>query len=151
MRIQAVARNAATNAYCFSFKIQIIALHFALHTNPGFEWSAIGPQFYMTCFNFKVTGDGTATPQGVKFPGGYKKDEEGFKYDIFNNKTVIPYPPVGPALYKSKANVQLAPKPIVLVSPTNKGDAADQTYFKNQDKALQAQGAMTSAFDAAGG
>ncbi|KAM7214904.1 Glycosyl hydrolase family 61 domain containing protein [Rhypophila decipiens] len=130
---------------------EIIALHFALHTNPGFEWSPIGPQFYMTCFNFKVTGSGTATPKGVTFPGAYVKDESGFKYDVFNTKTVLPYPPVGPALYKSSVSAQLTPKELVMISPTGKGDAADATYFKNQETVLKAQSATTEAFDAAGG
>ncbi|KAI0403231.1 glycosyl hydrolase family 61-domain-containing protein [Xylaria palmicola] len=130
---------------------EIIALHFALHTNPGFEWSPIGPQFYMTCFNFKVTGNGTATPKGVTFPGGYQKDEPGFKYDVFNNQTIVPYPPVGPALYKSTTSVQLTPKSRVVIGPTGRGNAVDAAYFGCQRMVLTAQALTTSGFDAIGG
>ncbi|KAM7200331.1 Glycosyl hydrolase family 61 domain containing protein [Naviculisporaceae sp. PSN 640] len=130
---------------------ELIALHFALHTNPGFEWSPIGPQFYMTCFNFKVTGTGTATPKGYTFPGAYKKDEAGWKYDVFNTTVSNPYPSVGPPLYKSSFEVDLAPKELTVVSPTGKGEAADATYFSYQDAVLKAQSATTEAFDAAGG
>lgn len=105
----------------------------------------------MTCFNFKVTGSGTATPKGSTFPGAYSKDEPGFKYDVFNTTTDLPYPPVGPPLYKSEFNAHLEPKELVVVSPTGKGDAADATYFSYQETVLKAQSATTEAFDAAGG
>jgi cellulase len=36
-----------------------------------------GPQFYTHCFNLEILGNGTISPPGVKFPGGYKKDEPG--------------------------------------------------------------------------
>jgi len=38
----------------------------ALHAGAG------QPQPYVTCFQVKVTGGGSATPSGVSFPGGYK-------------------------------------------------------------------------------
>lgn len=104
----------------------------------------------MHCFNFKVTGDGTASPKGVTFPGGYTKDEAGFKYDVFN-ETVSPYPPVGPVLYKANVRKALEPKERVVISPTGKGEASDKAYFELQDKVLAAQSATTEAFDAAGG
>jgi len=36
-----------------------------------------GPQFYTHCFNIEILGNGTIIPEGVTFPGGYKKDEAG--------------------------------------------------------------------------
>jgi len=38
----------------------------ALHAGAG------NPQPYVSCFQVKVTGSGTANPSGVKFPGAYK-------------------------------------------------------------------------------
>lgn len=38
----------------------------ALHAGAG------QPQPYVSCFQVKVTGGGSATPAGVSFPGGYK-------------------------------------------------------------------------------
>lgn len=38
----------------------------ALHAGAG------NPQPYVTCFQVKVTGGGSANPTGVSFPGGYK-------------------------------------------------------------------------------
>jgi len=38
----------------------------ALHAGAG------QPQPYVTCFQVKVTGGGSATPAGVTFPGAYK-------------------------------------------------------------------------------
>lgn len=38
----------------------------ALHAGAG------QPQPYVTCFQVKVTGGGSANPSGVAFPGGYK-------------------------------------------------------------------------------
>ncbi|KAK5662223.1 hypothetical protein OQA88_8128 [Cercophora sp. LCS_1] len=127
---------------------EMIALHFAVGTTQGFEWSPIGPQFYLTCFNFKVVGDGKATPKGAKFPGAYKVDEPGFHFDL---KSKEPYPPVGLPLYKSQVQVNLEPKKQVVVSPTGQGEAADKTYYETQYKVLEQQGGMTSYFDSIGG
>ncbi len=126
-----------------------MALHFAVSTTPGFEWSPIGPQFYMACFNLKVTGAGTATPKGVTFPGGYSlENDPGLKFDLNSGK---PFPPVGPALYKSKYAVDLKPNAQVVVSPTGNGTDADNAYYQTQYQVLQAQGAMTGYFDSIGG
>jgi cellulase len=41
------------------------------------------PQFFTHCFNLDISGGGTATPEGVKFPGGYKNDDANVKYNIY--------------------------------------------------------------------
>jgi hypothetical protein len=128
---------------------QIIALHFALSTPKGFELFPIGPQFYMTCFNFKVTGDGNATPKGTKFPGAYHLDEPGFHYDVANSHEA--YPTVGPTLYKSQFNANLEPKEHVVISPTGQGKEADDAYYNAQYKVLAQQGAVVAYFDSIGG
>jgi cellulase len=45
----------------------------SLHGNGKID----GPQFYTHCFNLEISGSGTATPAGVKFPGGYGANEPG--------------------------------------------------------------------------
>jgi cellulase len=45
----------------------------SLHGNGKID----GPQFYTHCFNLDIIGSGTATPAGVKIPGGYGKNEPG--------------------------------------------------------------------------
>jgi len=130
------------------FLPQIIALHFALATPPGFEMFPIGPQFYMTCFNFKVTGDGKATPKGAKFPGAYDLASPGFHFNLSSSE---PYPTVGPAVYKAAYDVRLEPKESVIVSPTNNGTDSDAAYYNMQYQVLSAQGAVTSYFESIGG
>lgn len=75
---------------------EIISLHNAL--NDDYIKKSSGAQFYPQCIKIKVTGDGTATPPGVKFPGGYTWDEKGILVNIFYraNEYISP----GPILYK---------------------------------------------------
>ena len=101
----------------------------------------------MTCFNFKITGDGTATPKGVKFPGGYKINEPGLHWDV--NSTAA-YPPVGPAVYKSAYDVRLEPKPQTVISPTGNGADADATYYGWQNTALKNLGVLIANLVAMG-
>jgi cellulase len=54
---------------------ELIALHFGEKLN--------GAQFYVNCLNVEVTGDGTAEPEGVKFPGAYKAQDPGILDDIY--------------------------------------------------------------------
>jgi hypothetical protein len=125
-----------------------MALHFAVSTTPGFEWSPIGPQFYMACFNFKVTGDGTATPKGVTFPGGYNLQKDpGLTFNLSSDAA---FTPIGPALYKSAKTVELKPKELVVISPTG-NKTTDATYYKTQEQVLVSQAAMTEYFDSIGG
>jgi hypothetical protein len=125
-----------------------MALHFAVNTTVGFEWSPIGPQFYMTCFNFKVTGNGSATPKGAKFPGAYDAADPALFFDLKSNNS---YPLAGPRVHKSEYQVELPPRERVVVSPTGQGEEADEKYYKLQYEALRQQGEMTSYFDSIGG
>ncbi|KAK0701889.1 glycosyl hydrolase family 61-domain-containing protein [Lasiosphaeria miniovina] len=128
---------------------ELMALHFAVSTPPGFEWSPVGPQFYMACFNLNVTSSGTATPKGVTFPGGYSLAKDpGLKFNLSSDKA---FTPIGPALYKSAYAANLTPKAIVAISPTGNGTDADNAYYATQNQALQAQAAMTEYFDSIGG
>ena len=126
---------------------QIIALHFALSTTPNFAFTPIGPQFYMTCFNFNVTGSGTATPKGAKFPGAYDMADPALNWDL---NSTAPYPLAGPKVYTSAYAANLEPNKLVTISPTLDADG-DVKYYDAQYKALEAQGGVTSYFDSIGG
>lgn len=66
---------------------ELIALQFASDGNPqGPGTVTAGAQFYPICLNVEVTGTGTQTPAGVKFPGGYSPSEPGIIYNLFDGK-----------------------------------------------------------------
>lgn len=130
---------------------EIAALHFSLATSPGFEMLPVGPQFYMTCFNVRVTGDGDAQPKGVRFPGAYRADEPGIRFDVRGGEDGRRYTPLGPKVYKSRYSVQLPEKEVTVVSPTGGGEEADAAYYQAQNVFLERQGAITSYFDSIGG
>ncbi|KAI1767298.1 glycoside hydrolase family 61 protein [Hypoxylon sp. FL1150] len=74
----------------YLLRAETIALHTA--SQPG------GAQFYMTCYQLTVTGGGSASPAGVKFPGAYSASDPGIQVDIWGNgfsEYTIP----GPAVY----------------------------------------------------
>ena len=102
----------------------------------------------MTCFNFNITGNGNAAPQGVKFPGAYRMNDPGLHFDIKSNG---PYPTLGPQIYKSTHDVILEPKERIIVSPTDKGEEADAAYYEQQDGALKQLGALISYIVSIGG
>ncbi|KAI8632447.1 glycoside hydrolase family 61 protein [Xylariaceae sp. FL1651] len=73
----------------YLLRAETIALHSASQPN--------GAQFYMTCYQIKVTGGGSASPKGVNFPGAYNANDPGIKIDIWSNsftEYTIPGPPV---------------------------------------------------------
>ena len=39
-----------------------------------------GPQLYPYCINIEVIGGGSVQPDGVNFPGAYKKDDFGIAF-----------------------------------------------------------------------
>jgi len=63
----------------------------ALHAGAG------NPQPYVTCFQVKVTGGGSATPAGVSFPGAYKLSDTVFTKAIYDSS--FKYVSPGPAVY----------------------------------------------------
>jgi len=70
-------------------RAEAIALHAAA--------SSGGAQFYMSCFQVKVTGGtGTAVPAGVSFPGAYKATDPGILINIY--QTPLTYNAPGPAV-----------------------------------------------------
>jgi len=70
---------------------ELVALHYALKDQ--------GPEFYISCANIKILGDGTAVPkkdETVRFPGAYKPDNPYLKFNLHSheNKYVSPGPQV---------------------------------------------------------
>jgi hypothetical protein len=89
---------------------ELISLHNAL--NDDYVKKSSGAQFYPQCIKVKVTGDGTATPAGSKFPGTYKWDAPGILINLYwrPNEYIAPGPPV----YRpSVAAAPKGPAPVV--------------------------------------
>lgn len=63
----------------------------ALHAGAG------NPQPYVSCFQVKVTGGGSATPSGVSFPGAYKLSDPLFTKAIYDSSFTYVSP--GPAVW----------------------------------------------------
>jgi hypothetical protein len=60
---------------------ELIALHYAT--------KELGPEFYISCLNVKVLGDGMAEPSKedtVRFPGAYKPDNPYLDFDIYHHE-----------------------------------------------------------------
>ncbi|KAL0933464.1 glycoside hydrolase family 61 protein [Colletotrichum truncatum] len=73
----------------YLLRAEAIALHAA--SQPG------GAQFYMTCYQIRVSGGGSTTPAGVKIPGAYSASDPGIQVDIWGNgfsEYTIPGPAV---------------------------------------------------------
>jgi len=54
-------------------------------------------QFYVSCYQITVSGDGTATPATVKIPGSYSANDPGIKINI--HAAVDSYVAPGPKVY----------------------------------------------------
>lgn len=65
----------------------------ALHT----AGQAGGAQFYVSCYQIKVSGGGSATPATVKIPGSYSSGDPGIRINI--HAAVSSYVAPGPAVY----------------------------------------------------
>jgi hypothetical protein len=109
---------------------EIIALHNAL--NDDYKRKISGAQFYPQCAKVKITGDGTATPPGAKFPGTYKWDDKGILINIFfmPNEYISP----GGSVYKpSVSSPPKGPVPVVNETGALTGDIALK-YQEEQSK-----------------
>jgi hypothetical protein len=89
---------------------EIIALHGAMNDN--YITKVSGAQFYPQCAKIQVTGDGTATPSGGKFPGTYTWDEKGILINMFYMPNEYSSP--GGPVYKPSVNLPLKGSPPVV-------------------------------------
>ncbi|KAH8828785.1 glycosyl hydrolase family 61-domain-containing protein [Flagelloscypha sp. PMI_526] len=65
----------------------------ALHVAGGVG----GAQFYMSCYQIRVTGGGSASPSTVKLPGAYSASDPGILINIYTSLTAYTIP--GPTPY----------------------------------------------------
>jgi cellulase len=73
----------------YLLRAEAVALHTASQVN--------GAQFYISCYQVRVSGGGAASPSGVKFPGAYSATDPGIRVDIWSqdfNSYQIPGPEV---------------------------------------------------------
>ncbi|KAI0439725.1 carbohydrate-binding module family 1 protein [Xylaria telfairii] len=73
----------------YLLRAEALALHSAASAGQG--------QFYITCYQFTVTGAGTAKPAGVKLPGAYAASDPGILVNIHQPMTTYIAP--GPTVY----------------------------------------------------
>eukprot|EP01114_Cavostelium_apophysatum_P002258 TRINITY_DN1198_c0_g1_i1.p1 TRINITY_DN1198_c0_g1~~TRINITY_DN1198_c0_g1_i1.p1 ORF type:complete len:285 (-),score=50.50 TRINITY_DN1198_c0_g1_i1:171-1025(-) len=59
-----------------------------------------GSQPYVSCAELTISGDGSAEPEGVSFPGAYKEDDPGIAFNLYQG-SITNYPIPGPAVYKA--------------------------------------------------
>jgi len=121
---------------------EVLSLHFASpHSNYKY-YGIVAPQFYPSCYNIRVTGNGTTTPAGVSFPGAYVSKDPAFVFDIYLNKT--DYPIAGPTIYRPRGPAPLLEKnSLRIISPM--GDPVKDAAYK---KAMESDQAF---FDQVGG
>lgn len=88
---------------------EVLALHNAYDVG--------GIQPYVGCVELSISGSGSATPQGVAFPGAYTPTGPGMLLNIYQayNSYTIP----GPALYKAGSVVTPTSTPSATKAPTN--------------------------------
>ncbi|KAI0073774.1 glycoside hydrolase family 61 protein [Panus rudis PR-1116 ss-1] len=70
-------------------RAEVIALHVASTVG--------GAQFYMSCYQVKIGGSGTATPSAVKIPGAYSPQDPGILINIYTQLNTYQIP--GPTPY----------------------------------------------------
>jgi cellulase len=88
----------------YIFRTDLVALHGnAMGSGLPKKGTGQGPQFYTHCFNVQILGDGTVSPEGVKFPGGYKREDSGLTFNLRNKAAFNSYVSISKAL-KSKPN-----------------------------------------------
>ncbi|KAF1816150.1 glycoside hydrolase [Eremomyces bilateralis CBS 781.70] len=128
---------------------ELLALHFATEHSNYKSFGIVAPQFYPSCYHVGITGNGTATPTGVTFPGTYQPTDPGLIFDIYQNKTEYPIP--GPAVYLPKGPApELEAKEPRIISPT--GDPAkDAEYMKAMEGELSFYANITNRIYKVGG
>lgn len=122
-------------------RTELLALHYATTPNKG-------PEFYPHCFNIQIHGDGSATPTGVKFPGGYLQTDPSIVFKLYtapppssteNNWEGYQIP--GPPKYAGKYESPTGPAPVV--ADADRGifpDAAFQAKYEAFKKRADAEG-----------
>ena len=100
----------------YILRTEMIALHEADDIYNGTR----GAQFYPSCSQIKVTQGGNLSPPGTfDFVGGYKKDDPGIHFNIYQTK-ITEYPIPGPTVWSGEVDPAiLSPIPTTTTKPTN--------------------------------
>ncbi|EFQ36570.1 glycosyl hydrolase family 61 [Colletotrichum graminicola M1.001] len=101
----------------YLLRAETVALHAA--------GSVDGAQYYMSCYQLKVEGSGSAKPTGVTFPGAYKATDPGLLINIYNKITNYVVP--GPAVYKSGSGSGSGSAPVASAPAATSAAAATPT------------------------
>jgi lytic cellulose monooxygenase (C1-hydroxylating) len=132
----------------YVLRTELLALHGNSMSSEPTLYS--GPQFYTHCFNVDITGSGTNVPEGVTFPGGYKRDDPGVKFRLMatqeaRDNYVIP----GPKPYVGKYEAPVGPKPVVEAKDT--GAFPPEFEAKYREYKLKADKSMYNSIETVNG
>ncbi|RPA72788.1 hypothetical protein BJ508DRAFT_67612 [Ascobolus immersus RN42] len=128
----------------YLLRTEVIALHVA--GSPG------GAQHYVSCFQLKVTGGGSANPSGVTFPGGYSANDPGILFNLYGQYTSYPVP--GPPVYTGGAgggNPSPQPTSTATSTTTQAPQPTSTTTQQPQPTQTQPSGGSISKWAQCGG
>jgi hypothetical protein len=127
----------------YILRSELLSLHGnGQYMNPGLKGL---PQFYTHCFNIEITGSGTSTPPGVRFPGAYAKKDPGVtfilgqmaKYPSYVSPPVLSFaatkysqPTPGPPTYKSQFSAPIGARSIPTAEQLGRFPAAFETKYR---------------------
>jgi cellulase len=133
----------------YVLRTELLALHGNSMSSEPTLYS--GPQFYTHCFNVEISGNGNAVPEGVTFPGGYKRNDSGVKFNLRTatqpdrDNYVIP----GPPKYVGKYDPPVGEKPVVSAQDT--GAFPPEFEVKYQAYKLKADKSMLNSIETVNG
>lgn len=119
----------------YLLRAEAIALHAA-----GSEG---GAQFYMTCYQISVSGDGTATAETVSIPGAYKAADPGIEINIYQAMTEYVAP--GPAVYSGGSSKTAGSECTSCESTCAPGDAPAATAGSGSGSGAASSAVASSA------
>jgi len=131
----------------YVLRTELLALHGNIATTPNSFFG--GPQFYTHCYNIQILGDGTATPEGVTFPGGYKPNDPGVIFKLNDRAGRDTYIIPGPPKYNGKYIQLTGPGPVV--APKDRGVFDPEFEAKYQAVKKLADEEMYGAINAVNG
>lgn len=120
---------------------EIIALHSGGNAN--------GAQNYPQCFNLKITGSGTSSPEGVAATSLYTASDSGILFNIYGSVSSYPIP--GPALIAGASAIEQATSAITATGTATPagGDSSSPTSAAGSSSAAAPTSAAASTSAAA--
>ncbi|KAJ7919688.1 glycosyl hydrolase family 61-domain-containing protein [Mycena leptocephala] len=127
----------------YLLRYEIVALHTAQ--------SVGGAEFYPSCSQLKVTGNGSGAPKEselVSLPGAYKKSDRGILVDVYNmggGAYQFPGPPVAAFVKGSSSSSPSSPS-FTSISPSTTKNPSSTKTCKNKGKRSGSGDAPLGAF-----